>query len=281
VSAEPLHRRAGVLEGDGERLYFEVIGQGEPLVLCHGLGGNHGSWWQQVQPLARSGLQVVTWDQRGFGNSTRATGPFGPGPAVADLDRLLDHLALSRVHLVGQSMGGWVAMGAALEQPERFASLTLTDTLAGVLTAAIADLVAASMAALGGGMRTDVVGAHPALGQAFRTARPDLALLYEELSGFGDKPPDDEMFTLLGNTRYDPAAVARLALPALLLVGEQDPLCPPAAMRLIAELLPDATLVVLDQCGHSPYFEDPARWNAALLEFLALHRADGQPSAGA
>jgi 3-oxoadipate enol-lactonase len=270
----PARRRAGSLESGGEHLYFEVTGEGEPVVLCHGMGGNHGSWWQQVRPLVTAGLQVVTWDQRGFGNSTRSTGAFGPAPAVDDLERLLDHLALPPVHLVGQSMGGWVALGAALRYPERLASLTLTDTLAGVMTDEIGRLVADSMA-VASSMRTDVAGGHPALGEPFRRAHPDLALLYEELGGYGDRPPDEALFPLLGGTRYDIDALARMGLPTLVVVGELDALCPPAAMRHIAGLLPDAELTVLDGCGHSPYFEDAPAWNAAVLGFIARHRVTG------
>ena len=76
------------------------------MVLSRGSGGNHAVWYQQV-PSQK--YRVVTWDQRGFGRSTDVNKHAGPGPAVEDLKTLLDHLGITRAHLVGQSMGGWAA----------------------------------------------------------------------------------------------------------------------------------------------------------------------------
>jgi pimeloyl-ACP methyl ester carboxylesterase len=268
-----------VVETSGERIYFEVIGEGEPVVLCHGLGGNHASWWQQLGPLVDAGLAAVTWDQRGFGNSTRRSGRAGPEPAVDDLAALVDHLGLDRVHLVGQSMGGWVAMGAALGLGVRVISLTLTDTLAGVFTDEV--LAALSTVAPAPRLSADQLGQHPALGPRFRAARPDLAALYEVLAGFGDKPAEDEMMAALGAMRVDPAAVSALQVPLHLLVGADDHLCPPVAMRAIAALVAGAELTVIDGSGHSPYFEDAVAFNRAVIGFIDRHRLNPRPGSPA
>src|SRR5207253_3519304 len=74
----------GFVDNDGERIYYEVTGSGTPLVLCHGLGGNLAIWWRQLDRFAAHHT-VVTWDQRGFGNSTCVSGDFGPAPARRDL----------------------------------------------------------------------------------------------------------------------------------------------------------------------------------------------------
>lgn len=258
-------RHTGFVDHDGERIYWESAGAGDAVVLCHGLGGNHASWWQQVPDLARD-HRVVTWDQRGFGNSSRATGRVGPAPAVGDLAAILDHLGVERAHVVGQSMGGWVAMGWALAHPRRTASLVLTDTLAGVMTDEIRRITAD--AASGLTLMTDTLGEHPALGRPFVEHDRQGTYLYQLISGFGDKPPEAEIFDLLGRTRYPIEAVRALSVPTLLLVGEHDPLCPPAAMRIVADLIPGATLAVIEGCGHSPYFEQPARWNELVRSVL-------------
>jgi pimeloyl-ACP methyl ester carboxylesterase len=264
-------RRTGTLGVSGEQLYYEVVGDGEPVVLCHGLGGNHASWWQQLGPLVDAGFCAVIWDQRGFGNSSRRSGSAGPEPAVGDLVALLDHLGLGAVHLVGQSMGGWVAMGAALGHGARVVSLTLTDTLAGVFTEPVLAALSGSAAARPA-MSADELGQHPALGPRFRAEQPELAVLYQLLSGFGDKPPDDEMITALSTMHFDPDEVAGLAMPVHLLVGEDDHLCPPAAMAVIAGMLSSAELTVIPGSGHSPYFEDGPAFNRAVIGFLDRHR---------
>ncbi|MDE3087143.1 MAG: alpha/beta hydrolase [Acidobacteriota bacterium] len=257
----------GWADVDGERIYFESTGEGPPVVLCHGLGGNHAAWWRVVPGLAGA-HQVVTWDQRGFGNSTRRSGRYGPEVAVGDLAALLDHLDLGPVQLVGQSMGGWVAMGLAVGHPGRLRALVLTDTLAGVFTDEVyaalrrtAPDVAARVA--------DADGGHPALGRRFCAEHPDLAYLYRQISSMGDKPDDTEVFAMLGAMRAPLDAVAAIEVPTLLVVGEEDELCPPEAMRHVAGRIPGASFEVVAGAGHSPYFECPEPWLAVVGAFLA------------
>jgi len=268
-----LERTTGTVATGGEHIYYEVVQadrDAPALVLCHGLGGNHASWWQQVAALGAE-FRVVVWDQRGFGNSTRRSGAYGPRVAVDDLLALLDHLGLGRVHLVGQSMGGWVAMGATLRAPARVASLTLTDTIAGVWTSEIEAITAASASVVAARFKASAVGRHPALGDRFAVANPELATLYQLISSMGDKPPDTEVFVMLAKMRADLDAVGSLELPVHVVVGEHDELCPPDAVRKVAEVIPGAAFTVLPGSGHSPYFEDAAAWNAAVAGFVREH----------
>jgi pimeloyl-ACP methyl ester carboxylesterase len=260
----------GRLDIGGERIYFESTGAGDPVVLCHGLGGNHAAWWRVVAGLTEH-HRVVTWDQRGFGNSTRRTGSYGPQPAVGDLGALLDHVGLDRVQLVGQSMGGWVAMGFTLRHPRRVRSLVLTDTLAGVFTDEVRAEVQRTMPAVVARAGAGRLDRHPALGERFCAERPDLAFLYREISGMGDKPDDTEVFGMLSAMRVPLHELSALDLPVLLVVGEEDDLCPPAAMRHIAGHIPGAALEVIAGAGHSPYFECPDRWLSVVGPFLRRH----------
>ena len=251
-----------IVESGGEAIFVEVDGprDGPAVVLTHGLGGNHAIWWQQVPALVAAGRRVVTWDQRGFGRSTRRGADVGPMPAQIDLLAVLDRLKLDRVDLVGQSMGGWVAMGFALHHPDRLRSLVLTDSFAGVWNDEMAESQRAAPPRVGPG--------HPALSPRFCEEDPARALLYERLSAFGDKPPDDQILQLLRRTLYGLDAVRSMAVRTLLVCGAEDQLCPPAAMAAMARLLPNAELVVIDRAGHSPYFERPEEWNRAVLSFL-------------
>jgi pimeloyl-ACP methyl ester carboxylesterase len=264
-------RTTGTVGHAGESIayeHFAASGDGPTVILGHGLGGNHASWYQQVLPLAGAGYDVVTWDQRGFGGSTRRTGDIGPVVAIGDLLALLDHLDVEKGHVVGQSMGGWTAMGFALEHPDRLASLTLTDTLAGVMT----DGVRSALGSEGNPRRAEVAdgaGAqHPALGERFCRDHPDRALLYQQVASFGDKPDDADIIAILMSTWFDLDAIAAVELPVLGIVGSDDQLCPPAAMAAVVDAIPGARLVSVDGAGHSPYFEAPDAWNAALLDFL-------------
>src|SRR5579872_6931753 len=119
------------LARDGCELYYEVHGEGSPIVFAHGAGGNHLSWWQQV-PFFQQRFRCVTFAHRGFAPSTDT--PDGPGREafVDDLAALIDHLDLPQVHLVAQSMGGWTALGCALRFPSRVRSLVMASTTGGV-----------------------------------------------------------------------------------------------------------------------------------------------------
>jgi 3-oxoadipate enol-lactonase len=265
-------RREGHVDHDGESLYFQVAGDEAtadhpPLVLCHGAGGNHASWYQQVSAFAHDRL-VVTWDHRGFGRSTDRADRSGPEVAVGDLLAVLDHLGIDRADLVGQSMGGWTVAGAAMARPELARSLVLADTIAGFQTDAVDAALGAprtvAMAALDG----TVLGQHPAIDLGFSARHPERAHLYQSLSGMGSAQSGVIISRLMA-TRHGPEAVAAITCPVLLVVGDRDPLFPPASIRATAELLADARIVELPGCGHSPYFEDPEAWNLVVGRFLA------------
>lgn len=266
AEAAAIPRRTGYVEHDGERIYFEAVGAGGvPLVLCHGAGGNHAVWYQQVAPFARRRL-VVTWDHRGFGRSTDVSDLSGPQVATGDLLAVLDALGVERADLVGQSMGGWTVAGAALARPGLVRSLVLADTLAGFTGPSIeAGMAGGPGEPLGS---PDVLGRHPALGAAFSERDPQRAHLYQSLGQMGSADPSVIIPRLLAVTR-DAGDARRLTMPVLCIAGDRDPLFPPASIRALAEMLPDARYVEIEGCGHSPYFEDGPAWNRAVEAFFA------------
>lgn len=261
-------RRTSFVEHDGERIHFEVVGEEHgdavPLVLSHGAGGNHAVWYQQVAPFATDRM-LVTWDHRGYGRSTDHADRSGPEVAVGDLLAVLDHLGVARADLVGQSMGGWTTVGVALARPGLARSLVLADTLGGFTSDAIT--AGLSRRHRGAPPAADRLGSHRALGESFSAREPEKAHLYQSLGAMGSADADAVITRLLAVT-HDAAEAARLTMPVLCIVGDRDPLFPPAAIRALADLLPDARVVEISGCGHSPYFEDPEPWNAAVRQFL-------------
>ena len=105
--------------GGGEDIYYEVSGDDDlpAIMLTHGAGGTHAAWFQQVPTLAANGFRVITWDCRGFGNSTFTSGVHGSAAAVADMAAVLDATGTPGAHLVGQSMGGWWVTAFAVPIP--------------------------------------------------------------------------------------------------------------------------------------------------------------------
>ncbi|MCB9135206.1 MAG: alpha/beta hydrolase [Anaerolineales bacterium] len=109
--------------GDGQ-LYYEVAGEGTPLVLTHAAFLDSRMFDAIWEPLAQN-FRVIRYDMMGFGQSSPVT---GPRCRRDDLNQLLDHLSVTRAHLAGCSNGGQISLDLALEQPDRVASLTLVDS---------------------------------------------------------------------------------------------------------------------------------------------------------
>lgn len=255
-----------IIDSGGEQIYAEVTGAGSPVALCHGLGGNHAIWWRQIDAFAATHT-VLTWDQRGFGNSTSRSGHGGIDEAADDLLAVLDSFAIDRVHLVGQSMGAFVALRCALRRPDRVRSLVLSTTLAGADPALSRGLLAAVPA-------RSLRDRHPVLSESFARDRPELAVLYNEISSFGTKPPTARMLESMAEQVFTDADLGSLDCPILWLAAELDRLCTPDVMRKTATRLPTSTFVVLNGVAHSAYYEQPELWNAAVLDFLAIASPD-------
>ena len=259
------------LERGTARLYYEVHGTGPAIVFVHGVGGNHAAWFQQVAVFARS-YQVITFDQRGFGNSTDPEG-IGRSAFVDDLAALLDHLAIERCALVGQSMGGGTCAGFVWRYPKRVAALLLADTLQGLVEPPdVAALMMQARASTDGLSQSERV-----LGDAVRLGDSAKAALYLAIASFNaaDRRNLKGAFTLV-----PPAELASCQVPILFVVGQQDRLFPPAAVQAMHRHVPGSIYVEISDTGHSAYFECPVEFNDSVLSFLQAVRYKGiAPSA--
>jgi len=248
---------------DGERIWYETAGEGPDLVLSHGLGGNAAVWYQQLPYFAQH-HRVITWDQRGFGRSTNTTESAGPEAAISDLIALMDLLNVTSTDLVGQSMGGWVVLGVALQQPERVKSVVLACTTAGIPVGfgpAIDPPLTAPVKI------TRPLGEHPAVGGRLQSLDMARAYLYQALGSFGNRPSDSDFFRILRDFTFSAEELGELTVPVLMIAGELDSLMTPERIRAAATYFPDARVLELPDRGHSPYFEDPDPWNAHVHSF--------------
>lgn len=248
-----------VLTIGADEIYYEDHGAGPAIVLAHGVGGNHASWFNQVEILSRS-YRVITFDHRGFGRSSDVAG-LGRSGFVPDLTALLDHLAVERAVLVGQSMGGGTCLAFATAHPERVAALVLASTLHAVLEdAEIAPIMAAAREAT-----RDLPQLDRVLDAGFRADHPAQARLYAALASFNRTDRQG----LVGDW---PSLAAPEAIgggkPVLFMAGLADPIFPIAAIRAVQARTPGAFLVEFD-AGHSVFFEQPAAFSDSVLSFLA------------
>ncbi len=114
-------QESGILQLKDGAIYYETMGDGVPVVFLHGGFGDRRMWNDQFAEFAKY-YSVVRYDQRGFGKSQKPTAAYSP---VSDLEMLLDHLKIDKAHLVGNSMGGYLAIDFAIQKPSRVRSITV------------------------------------------------------------------------------------------------------------------------------------------------------------
>jgi 3-oxoadipate enol-lactonase len=248
---------------NGIDLYYEVHGDGPALVLAHGGGGSHLSWWQQTPEFSKR-YKVITFDHRSFGQSLDA--PNGPGPQafVQDLTALLDYLGVQRAAVAGQSMGGWTVCGFAAAHPERTSALILCDTTGGVETPEVAKAHAVTQERAKGNLAEILRSAYS---RSFPERHPSLCFLYQQISALNTRVTPN-LVSILFHVKHDVRPIVERKIPTLLLVGEEDVLTPPEAMASIAARIPQAKFVKVPQAGHSVYFERAEEFNRIVGEFL-------------
>ena len=252
----------------GFRLYYEDTGgDGTTLLFLHGAGGNHLSWWQQV-PVFAEEYRCVTVDQRGFGQSTDVAGGPSPLALASDALALLDHLGIARAALIAQSMGGWAAVGAAVQAPERFWAIVLANTVGNLTNPAIA-AVRQQLAATSS-PRPAVLW-HAALGPTFRKAQPVGAFLYAQIAGLNTPLPAD-FRDQLGRLTTPVERYAATRVPTLFLSSDEDGLIWPELSEKVHEHVPGSRFTRVSAAGHSTYFERPDVFNREVGAFLKEHR---------
>ena len=263
---------------NGIDLYHEEHGKGFPLVLAHGAGGNHLSWWQQVPVLSRH-YRCISFDHRGWGLSLDGDG-LGPQAFVDDLRGLLDHLGIERAFLVGQSMGGYTCLGFALKQPQRVRGIVMANTFAGMRREAwLAAPEDARAHAQGIWERRRSDGVKRAFAPDFARREKARAFLYKQIRLLNERGPDRlsteaQVQRLRALERAPDSSASReslanLNVPVLFIGGEHDEVMPVQLMAVARTLIPGARMEVVPGAGHSVYFEAPETFNRLVLDFFA------------
>jgi 3-oxoadipate enol-lactonase len=262
---------------NGVDLYFEEHGKGFPVVLAHGAGGNHVSWWQQVPALSRR-FRVITFDHRGWGLSLDPDDG-GPEEFVEDLKGLLDHLDIEQTILAGQSMGGLTCLGVALSQPERVRGLLMANTFAGMrreVWLAADDGRREEARSVWDRRRSETV--KRALAPEFSRNHKEHAFLYKQIRMLNECGPNRldaagqvqrlRALERTPDTGASKEALAALPMPVLFIGGEHDEVMPVRLMEIAHSLIPTSRMVVVPGAAHSVYFEAPEIFNHIALEFV-------------
>lgn len=277
-SAVPASSPPAFLVPGQPRIAYEATGgaaDAPTVVFMHGIGGNRTNWREQLAALAGE-FRAVAWDARGYGDSDDYDGPLAFPSFAADLLRLLDHLDVAQAHLVGLSMGGRIALDFYETHPARVASLVLCDTFPGYGSTVSSEQREKFIASRRKPLVED--------GKEPRDIAPIVAptLLGKGASQFALQRLIDSMTALHKEsyikaieamTRYEPVArLEEVRVPSLVICGDEDSLTPPSIARDMAARIPGARLAILERAGHLSNIEQPAAFNAELLDFLRTLR---------
>jgi 2-hydroxy-6-oxonona-2,4-dienedioate hydrolase len=258
---------------DGQ-LYYETAGKETPLVLSHAAFLD-SRMFDDIWELLAKRFRVIRYDMRGFGKSSPVTGPLCRRD---DLDRLLTHLGITQAHLVGCSNGGGVSLDLALEQPQRFTSLTLVGStpsgfeLQGEPPRHMLEMFDAMQ-------RGDIDHASELqiriwLDGEHREAEQVNSKLRKKALEMNRIPVSQSTF-FIADTQplkpLDPPAITRLEsvkCPTLIIAGSLDH---PEILRAADEMInriSNAQKAMMATCGHVPSYEQPEAFVKLLLDFL-------------
>jgi pimeloyl-ACP methyl ester carboxylesterase len=264
----------GTLPGSG--IAYEVDGDGPPLLLLHAFPLGLAMWEHQSDDLANS-VQVIRFDDRGFGSSPPGSGPLTMDQIADDAAALLDLLGHEKALVGGSSMGGYASLAFARRHGARLAGLILVGTRAG------ADSEEGrkrrshlASRALEDGARPVVEAFLPGLvGETSHKERPDLVASVDQ--AIMRTAPRGLANALLGmGAREDSTpSLKEISVPTLVVCGLEDTLTPPAESEALQRGIRGSRLELIERAGHLPGLENPGAFNAVVRAFLGTVFPEG------
>lgn len=256
-------------------IYYEIHGQGDPLVLISGLGTSRLFWWKQIEPLSRR-YRVIVLDNRGIGDSSRVEAPFTVPDMADDVASLIGGLNLGPSFILGISMGGFIAATLSIRHPGLVRKLILTSTSAGGAThVPAADEILQLLLA---GDNLDIEAYTRRVYAAI--AGPNYMLTHPQdldriVRNNTEKPllPETYLLQLNAINGYAGAEgindkLERIDVPVMVIHGDHDPLVPYPNGQYLAAHIKGARLLAYPGVGHLPPIEATDRFNTDVVDFL-------------
>lgn len=252
---------------NGIRLYYQVHGHGEPLVLIQGLGGGHEGWFFQTRAF-RKVFKVIIFDNRGIARTDRSPEPYTIETMAHDTIGLMDHLGIEKAHILGMSLGGVVAQEIAIKHPARVRKLVLVCTLA--QEAGIPAALPEPSKALEGKKSADVYELMEAIVSLAFNKRLyrmiTVPMWRRQVKRLGVDGYLDQMEALSGHSTLD--RLHLIESPTLVMTGTEDRIVPPRSSDEIAARIPNAKLLKVVGGSHAFFMEKRRRFNREILDFL-------------
>jgi poly(3-hydroxyalkanoate) depolymerase len=255
---------------DGHLVRVSIGGEGPPVLLIMGLGGNIELWAPLEHELRARGFQTIAYDASGTGDSPTRVVPLRPGGLARQAAHLLDAIGVPDAHVLGVSFGGGVAQELALTNPHRVRRLVLASTACGLGGVPGNPLVLGLLA-------TPMRYYSPLFLRT--TARvmygpvhdPDGALMRQQVSARRSRPPTlwgyvSQLYALAGWTSLP--WLHRISAPTLIVTGANDPIVPAINARILAARIPNSHFHVIPNSGHLLLMDRAVECAALIDDFL-------------
>ncbi len=256
---------------DDADIYYETHGDGEPLILIPGLGTGLWLWYKQVPAFAQS-FRTVIFDPPGVSRSDNQREAFTIRALAGTIAKLLDSLSIERAHVLGASLGGFVAQEFALCYPHQTESLVLCCTSAGGARhvpppASVLEAYAANFhLSVNERIRRNLLLSFAPRYVAEHAAEVE-RVISMRLSNF---VPDEVYLSQVraGQTFDADGRVSRIATPTLVITGDADLIVPIENSATLAAAIPRSKLVLIPGGGHMVFIEEAETFNAAVIQFI-------------
>ncbi len=258
--------------GGGNRLFYEELGEGPPVVLIHGLADDHRLWRHQVPALSRR-FRTIAIDIRGHGRSSKPPGPYSVPLFATDVVTLLDSLAIGRARFIGLSMGGGISQTLALRHADRVEAIALVSTSSTFPQTTRDRFHDRAATAEREGMGPVVESMIERwFTPRFRAERPDEVEL-TRATVLANDPFAFAASARANSEREWTDALGDIHCPVLFIGGADDPGDARRSAATFAAHLPQLQAHILDNASHLLPVEHPELTNELLLRFLSANIA--------
>jgi len=254
---------------------YDIHGEGPPLILINGLGFGRWAWFKQIPAFSRH-FSTITFDVRGERDL-----PNGVADLSAEVVTLLNHLGIRKTHVLGTSLGGFVAQELALERPDLVDRLVLVCTSYGAKGPeslspwALKDMIGWPSLTIEGATRR---GLQTATSEVYRAERPEE---FEQIVRWrlaDSSSLSDYYQQATAGAQFDVSrAVGSITSKTLVIHGAEDRYVPLANAAALAEIIPNAKLRVLADAGHLVFIERFADVNREVVIFLKSRKPQQNP----